>query len=70
MNDMYCVFQYLTTVIPYHLNQGPPTIEQLQIYIKSKLQNYGDQLLQNVLSSFYSSPRKIFNIVSTKLFLL
>jgi hypothetical protein len=25
---------YLTTVIPYHPNQGPPTIEQLQIYIK------------------------------------
>ncbi len=30
-------FQYLTTVIPYHANQGPPTIDQLQIYIKSKL---------------------------------
>ncbi|XP_071079864.1 fasciculation and elongation protein zeta-2-like [Haliotis cracherodii] len=25
---------YLTTVIPYHLHQGPPTSEQLQIYIK------------------------------------
>ncbi len=30
------VFQYLTTVIPYHPNHGPPSIEQLQIYIKSK----------------------------------
>lgn len=29
-------FQYLTTVIPYHANIGPPTTEQLQIYIKSK----------------------------------
>ena len=25
---------YLTTVIPYHPNQGLPSIEQLQIYIK------------------------------------
>ncbi|XP_050404962.1 fasciculation and elongation protein zeta-2 isoform X1 [Patella vulgata] len=25
---------HLTTVIPYHPNQGPPTSEQLQIYIK------------------------------------
>ncbi len=33
----FVLFQYLTTVIPYHANQGPPRIDQLQIYIKSKL---------------------------------
>jgi hypothetical protein len=30
------VLQYLTTVIPYHANVGPPSTEQLQIYIKSE----------------------------------
>ena len=36
IKQAYLLFQYLTTVIPYHANQGPPTIDQLQIYIKSK----------------------------------
>lgn len=30
------ILQFLTTVIPYHATDGPPTSEQLQIYIKSK----------------------------------
>lgn len=38
MNDNHVIlwFQYLTTVIPFHTNQGPPCTEQLLIYIKSK----------------------------------
>ena len=31
------LFQYLTTVIPYDEGQGPLSIEQLQMYIKSML---------------------------------
>lgn len=30
------IFQYLTTVIPYHLDSGPPDNQALQVLIKSK----------------------------------
>ena len=32
--------QFLTTVIPYHPNKEPPTIEQLQVYIKSEQSSF------------------------------
>ena len=31
-----CFFQYLTTVIPYHTDSGPPDNQALQVLIKSK----------------------------------
>lgn len=30
------MFQYLTTVIPFHLDNGPPDNQSLQVLIKSK----------------------------------
>ena len=33
---MFHVMQYLTTVIPYQSNEGPPFVEKLQIFIRSK----------------------------------
>lgn len=40
INKINCLkfiyFQYLTTVIPYHLDSGPPDNQTLQVLIKSK----------------------------------
>lgn len=35
-NDFSFLLQYLTTVIPYHTDSGPPDNQALQVLIKSK----------------------------------
>lgn len=61
INPIACLsLQYLTTVIPYHAHNGPPTNPNLQVLIKSKINIY---LLNNAYLNYVNNVIKFLIIL-------